>query len=93
MVDEGLPEPVLEFPITDRSGEHILAADLAWPAQCKAWELDGLAYHFGRTDIERDKRKRNRAMAEGWTIQEILWSMYVDEPDELVAMARRFLAR
>ncbi len=69
LVDHGLPEPVLEYPIVDRAGAHILQVDLAWPQRRKAWELDGLRYHFGRTDIERDKRKRNRAIAEGWTIQ------------------------
>ena len=93
LLDEhGLPPPIVEHAIVDRHGDHILQVDLAWPARRKAWELDGLRYHFGRTDVERDRRKRNRAITEGWTIQEILWSMYTDEPDELVAMARRFLA-
>ena len=92
LVDHGLPEPVLEFPILDSTGSHVLQVDLAWPSLRKAWELDGLRFHFGRSDVERDKRKRNRAIAEGWTIQEILWSMYTDEPDELIALARRFLA-
>lgn len=47
---------------------------------------------FGRTERERDNRKRNRAKAEGWNIQEILWSMYVDDADGLVALCRQFLA-
>lgn len=87
----GVPVPILEYRITDESGDHVLQVDLAWPRQKKAWELDGLAFHFGRADIERDKRKRNRAKALGWSIQEILWSMYVDDPEELVAIARKFL--
>ena len=91
LVDAGLPQPQLEYVISAADGSRIFAADLAWPALRKAWELDGLAYHFGRTEIERDKRKRNRAITEGWMIQEILWSMYVDDPDGLVTMARRFL--
>lgn len=93
LLDAGLPEPVVEHPVRDRHGIHILQVDLAWPSLRKAWELDGLRYHFGREDIERDRRKRNLVVAEGWTIQEILWSMYVDEPDELITMARRFLRR
>ena len=67
----GISRPVLEYRIADHHGNHILQTDLAWPEQKKAWELDGLQFHFGRTDIER-----NRAKSHGWNIQEILcrWS-------------------
>ena len=91
LADAGVPEPEPEYRIVDDGGDLILQADLAWPRLKKAWELDGLQFHFGRTDFERDKRKRNRAKTFGWNIQEILWSMYVDEPLELVRMARQFL--
>lgn len=87
-----IPTPIVEYRITDSSGRHILQVDLAWPSRQKAWELDGLEFHFGREDVERDRRKRNAATAEGWTIQEILWSMYTDDPVGLVRMAQRFLA-
>jgi hypothetical protein len=89
--EHGVDVPVREHPILDPDGNHILQADLAWPDRKKAWELDGLAFHFGRAEVERDRRKRNRAKTHGWNIQEILWSMYTDEPDQLVEMARRFL--
>jgi len=85
------PVPVREYPILDDEGNHILKADLAWPEGKKALEMDGLAYHFGRAEVEKDRRNRNRAKSYGWNIQEILWSMYTDEPAELVEMARRFL--
>jgi len=91
LVDAGLPKPTLEYRIVDDIGRHVLQADLAWPALKKAWELDGLEWHFGRDDVERDRRKRNRAKSLGWNIQEILWSMYADEPRQLVEMARLFL--
>ena len=91
LVDSGLPRPVIEYRISDSNDQFIMQADLAWHAHKKAWELDGLQWHFGRLDVERDRRKRNRAKSEGWTIQEILWSMYVDSPDQLVQMARKFL--
>jgi len=91
LVDAGIPHPHVEYRIADSDGSHILQVDLAWPDRRKAWELDGLAFHFGRHDIERDRRKRNRLISEGWVIQEILWSMYVDDPGGLVRMARKFL--
>ena len=91
LADGGLPAPMLEYRIFDDDGGFVMQADLAWPDRKKAWELDGLQFHFGREDVERDRRKRNRAKACGWNIQEILWSMYTDEPDKLVDLARRFL--
>jgi hypothetical protein len=93
LVKSNIPTPVVEHKIVDQNGNHILQVDLAWPRLKKAWELDGLQWHFGREDIERDRRKRNAAAAEGWVIQEILWSMYVDNPRQLVEMAKRFLAK
>ena len=91
LVEGGIPRPVVEYRIEDEAGQFIMQADLAWPDLKKAWELDGLRWHFGRSDVERDRRKRNRAKANGWNIQEILWSMYVDSPEELVRSARQFL--
>ena len=88
----GLPTPEVEYRICDAQGNLLLQADLVWPKHKKIWELDGLQFHFGREDVERDRRKRNAVIAEGWVIQEILWSMYVDNPRALVEMARKFLS-
>lgn len=87
----GLPEPELEFRIRDARGAFIMQADLAWPDRKKAVELDGLAWHFGRNDVERDRRKRARARAEGWRIQEVLWSMLTDDPAALAKLIGQFL--
>ena len=87
----GVPAPEVEHVVRDSAGNHVLQVDLAWPKLKKAWELDGLQWHFGRDDVERDRRKRNAVVAEGWVLQEILWSMYVDDPNGLVDMCRKFL--
>lgn len=92
LTDAGIEEPELEYRVTDEAGGFIMQADLAWPRRRKIIELDGLAFHFGRAERERDNRKRNRAKAEGWAILEVLWSMLADEPEELVDLCRRFLA-
>ena len=92
LIGAGIPKPVVEYPVSDSAGRHILAVDLAWPEQKKAWELDGLEWHFGRTEVRRDKTKRNNVKAQGWAIQEILWDMYMDEPEQLIRWARDFLA-
>lgn len=90
--DAGLPTPEIEYPIRDGHGDLVLQVDLAWPELKKCWELDGLAFHFAREAVERDRRKRNKVKELGWNMQEILWSMYADEPFQLVQLARRFLA-
>ena len=92
LIDGGVQAPVVEYRIHDPDGDFIMQADLVWPRQRKAWELDGLQFHFSREQVEEDRRKRNRAKSFGWNIQEILWSMYTDDPAGLVDLARRFLA-
>lgn len=92
LTDHDIEPPELEYRIVNSDGAFIMQTDLAWPRKRKAWELDGLAFHFGRLERERDNRKRNRAKAEGWNIQEILWSMYAEDPEGLVDTCRRFLA-
>lgn len=87
----GIAEPVLEYRIYDAANRFIMQADLAWPASKKAVELDGLAWHFGREDVERDRRKRARARASGWRIHEVLWSMYAEDPAGLAAQISAFL--
>lgn len=89
--DHDIERPAIEYRVESASGEFIMQADLAWPRRRKILELDGLAYHFGRVERERDNRKRNRAKAEGWNVFEVLWSMYVDNPTALVAQVRQFL--
>jgi len=83
---------VLEHQIVDSTGVFIMQADLAWPQLKKAIELDGLTWHFGRDDVERDRRKRAAARAQGWRIQEVLWSMYAKERPKLTAQLHQFLA-
>ncbi len=55
LADNDLPEPVLEHRIHAADGSFIMQADLAWPLRKKAWELDGLAFHF-RADRARARQ-------------------------------------
>lgn len=87
----GLPLPILEYRVLDQQGRFVLQADLAWPDLRRIVELDGIAWHFGRSDIERDRRKRARARADGWRVMEVLWSMYEEEPRALLDLLTRFI--
>lgn len=92
IVSAGLPQPELEYRIVDRAGTFVMQTDLAWPHLKKAIELDGLQWHFGRAEVERDRRKRARARADGWQVLEVLWTMYDRERPELCDLLARFLA-
>lgn len=92
LIDHGIAAPVVEHPVADASGRHILSVDLAWPAQRLGWELDSKAFHFDTAAFERDRHKRNALIGAGWTVQEITWRMYSQTPARLVTMARELLA-
>lgn len=86
LVDAGLPAPHLEYRIEDESGQTITVFDLAWPRYRVALELDSMLWHLNSTAFERDKRKRNRARALGWTVHEATWSMTTDDVAQLVQL-------
>ena len=75
----------------DDRGQLITVFDLAWPDHRVALELDSMQWHLNRASFERDKRKRNRARALGWTIHEATWSMTVDDQPALVELMRTAL--
>jgi very-short-patch-repair endonuclease len=50
--------------------------DMLWRDQGIIVELDGAAYH----DRERDTRKTNNLMAQGWTVQRFTWRQVVNDP-------------
>lgn len=43
-------------------------ADLAFPAEKVVVEIDGYAYHRSRQDRQRDSRRHNAFIAEGWRV-------------------------
>lgn len=87
----GIPEPDLEYRILDDRGRFIMQADLCWPALGAIVELDGLAFHFGRAEHGRDKRKRAHAQAIGWRVLEVIWDMYAEDPAGLADLISGFL--
>lgn len=91
LVGAGVEEPALEHQVLSADGGHLLYLDIAWPVRRKAWELDSRKWHSGMEHFESDRTKRNAVKARGWTIQEITWKQ-LERPDELVEMARAFLA-
>jgi len=70
MHDGGLPAPVLQFEILDRSG-RVWRVDFAWPARRLAVEYDGFDWHHDPEQWRQDRRKRAALREMGWTLLSI----------------------
>lgn len=91
LVRGGVPEPKLEFRVVDDSGRLLGIVDLAWPQQRLAVELDSVRWHHDRESFTADRRRRNRLEVAGWRVLNVSWSMWRNEPDELLRSVRSSL--
>lgn len=91
--DAGLPRPVRQHVVVDRTGRPVARIDLAFPAARLAIELDGRAYHSDPTAFERDRSRQNELVLLGWTVLRFTWQQFLDRPDRLVAEVRAALGR
>lgn len=68
------------------------SVDLYWPASGLVVEVDGFAYHGGRTAFERDRRKDAALQAAGLRVARLSWRQITGEPLAVVALLARLLA-
>jgi len=57
VVDLGFPNPTLNHPIHDATGQLLFLLDLAWPGVRIALEYDGHAAHLGREMRDADRQR------------------------------------
>jgi hypothetical protein len=62
-----LPKPLTQF-VVRAGGRFIARADFAWPAAKLVVELDGFGPHSGRDAFQRDRRRQNALVNEGWKV-------------------------
>lgn len=67
MIDYGVPAPELQYEIIGRDGE-LWRVDYAWPDNFVAAEYESIAWHAGRVEMLRDKRKLAALQELGWTV-------------------------
>ncbi len=65
LVDDGLPEPEIDYDIVDESGRFVACADLAYPERRVLIEYEGEG-HRERAQFERDIDRYARLQALGW---------------------------
>ncbi len=75
--DRGLPEPVLQFGVTD-AGRFVGRLDTAYPQHKVAVEVDGFRWHSDPRTFRNDRRRANRLVEAGW----IVLRTTVEELDE-----------
>lgn len=93
LVDQGLPEPVLEHRILSGAGFFLGQVDLAYPDAKLAIELDSVRWHLNRESFERDPARRNGLTVAGWTVLNFTWQQYREKPTLLCSLVGRALAR
>lgn len=85
----GLPEPVAQYEIRYR-GDFVARVDFAWPEHKVALEYDG-AWHGGKEQFARDRRRLNRLQEAGWRVV-FVTAADLQDPARLRATVRAALA-
>jgi hypothetical protein len=67
LVDQGLPEPEVQFVLRDADGRLVARCDLAYPQWRIVIEYDSVQEHTGRGALLRDSARRNAIAALGFT--------------------------
>lgn len=75
----GLPEPVRQFELHDADG-LIGRFDCAYPEGMVVIEADSVQYHHDRERFERDRERRVRAEAIGWSAPAFTWRQVTRRP-------------
>jgi Protein of unknown function (DUF559) len=81
----GLPAPAVNVPIAG------LEVDCAWPDRQLVVELDGYAFHRGRTAFERDRRRDATLTMAGYTVIRLTERRLRGEPAKVAAELRSLL--
>jgi very-short-patch-repair endonuclease len=84
-----LPEPVRQVDVG--GSDWIGRVDFSYPHARLLIELDGRRYHSTALDLESDRLRDNRLMAEGWRVMRVTWAQLEDAPERAVALIRRAL--
>ena len=87
MIDGGLPAPVLQYEIVDRTG-RLWRVDFAWPEYRLAVEYDGFDWHSDPDAFRRDRQKRAALWEAGWTMLSIVADDVRGQPFDLCRRIR-----
>jgi len=66
LVDQGLPEPTVQYEVRDLDGRVVARCDLAYPRWRIVIEYDSIQEHVGKAALLRDSARRNTVAALGY---------------------------
>lgn len=75
-------------PLMDEHGLVVAEIDFADVRLRIAIEVDGRAHHSDRRAFERDRRRQNRLMIEGWLVLRFTWEQITRDPQGVIATVR-----
>ena len=88
--EHGLPAPVPQAVI--RAGGRFLArVDFLWPEAMLIVEVDGMTKYAEAGELQREKQRQNRLMAEGYVVLRFTWADVVHRPEAVLASVREVL--
>jgi very-short-patch-repair endonuclease len=74
-----------EFPF------HRFSLDFAWPHKMKCIEIDGDQHQRFQEYIERDKRKNELLIKDGWQYLRLVWKDIYSNPKNYIELAKQFI--
>ena len=87
-----LPAPTRQVEVGDDAG-WVGRVDAAYPARRLIVELDGRRHHTQLLDLQSDRARDNRLMADGWRVVRLTWDDVTERPGPAVALVRAALSR
>ena len=77
LIESGLPLPDQQHKV--ELGPHRYRLDFAWPDRRLYLEGNGFGWHSLSSDLDRDARRQNELVLDGWCPIEITWRMTDEE--------------
>ena len=85
----GLPEPRVNFEVSDEGGRLRYRIDLCFPEQRLAIEFDGRQHVDIRSQWESDVLRREDLEADGWRFLVVTSSQFYTSPEDVLGRCRR----
>ena len=88
---QGLPAPILQGVVADRSTGWHARVDFLWPESWTVVEADGRVKYGEPADLWREKLRQERIEELGYLVRRVTWSQVTRQPEATVARIRRSL--
>ena len=85
----GLGRPSVNWMVEGLEGIEV---DFAWKEHSLVVEIDGFAFHSGRTAFEHDRSRDARLLAAGFRVIRLTWRQITEEPEATLVRVAQALS-